>query len=113
MRKVNCKAKDNGRVIEWDMRTPRGLLELGSDDLDDYLDLIDSFYVERLRSTEICMTVRKEVRSGSVCWYASKRFAGKLYKTYVGQQITRDLLWRAATKLPTDAHIYKVIETKK
>lgn len=103
MRHVKSKAKDCGRVIEYEMMTSHGILWLGEDNTDVYLEIIDTFYVERLGEMEICMSVRKEIRSGKVHWYAYKRFAGKLHKAYVGQFINFRSLWDAATKLPTAA----------
>lgn len=107
MKHVNCKAKTNARVSNWNVYTPNGIYNLLDGGFQEYTELIPSFYVERLNDVEICMSVRKELRSGSVHWYAYKRFAGKLSKAYVGQECTYQALWDAATSLPTDARTHK------
>lgn len=102
MRHVNCKAKTNARVSNFNVYTPNGVYNLLDQGFQEYTELIPSFYVEKLMQKEACFTVRKEYRAGTAHWYASKRFAGKLTKVYVGQWITFEALMKAAEKLPTE-----------
>lgn len=113
MKHVNCKAKTNARVVNWNVYTPNGTGELVGEWFQDYVELVPSFYVERLYDKEIGMTVRKEIRSGKVHWYAYKRFGGKLFKRYVGQLPTYQALFDAATQMPTGVFDYAPMNEKR
>jgi hypothetical protein len=101
MRHVNSKSKETARVIDYDARTPFGLMGVGSNEFDEYLESVTSFYVESLWDKECGFSVRKEYRAGTAHWYGYKRFSGKLKKVYIGQEITFDKLLNAAKRLPT------------
>lgn len=102
MRHVNCKAKDNARIVEQHAKSPIGHVYIDTEEFQDYLETIGSFYVESLMWREVCFTARKEYRAGTAHWYGYKRFAGKLNKVYIGQVVTYEALIKAAEKLPTE-----------
>jgi hypothetical protein len=53
-------------------------------------------------SINVQMTMRREVRSGRGYWYAYRRFGGKLFKRFVGQDsdITEHKILEVARKMP-------------
>lgn len=53
-------------------------------------------------SINVQMTMRREIRSGRGYWYAYRRFGGKLFKRYMGQDsdITEHKILEIARKMP-------------
>ncbi len=70
----------------------------------DWLWWVDSEHAKsfsfRQQSHDIdLLTVRREVRTSGVFWYAYRKFRGKLYKRYVGKEITLEALKAAYAAL--------------
>ncbi|MFN2270380.1 MAG: LuxR C-terminal-related transcriptional regulator [Anaerolineae bacterium] len=56
-------------------------------------------------------TARREVRRGSLYWYAYRRRGGKLHKTYLGkpEEVTRERLERAGARLAGQATLARLL----